>query len=343
MAGAGAKLFVSGDVLTAAQVNTYLMDQTVMVFATTAARDAAFGGAGEPTLSEGMCCYILNLNEFQVYDGSAWKQMLTGASVFSDDVQINTTGLALSGVDATVDGGQYGLISRVNSTDANGSFLGFFKARGTAAAQTIVANGDDIGLVRFFAYDGATMREAARIKADVNGAPGSGDMPGALSFHTTPDGSTTLTERMRINNAGLITGSGTSLGTWTSFTPTWTNLTIGNGTQGWEYCQLGKLVFVRGRMTWGSTTSATGGATVMSIPVTMRTAAFHGLGSAVFVDSGTQTYWGEVYPNSTTSVGFNTQLVSASGYAVSSATTSTTPFTWTTNDNIGGFFMYEAE
>lgn len=31
MAGAGAKLFTSGSVLTAAQVNTYLMDQAVMV------------------------------------------------------------------------------------------------------------------------------------------------------------------------------------------------------------------------------------------------------------------------------------------------------------------------
>jgi hypothetical protein len=33
MAGAGANLFVSGNVLTAAQVNTYLMDQTIMRFA----------------------------------------------------------------------------------------------------------------------------------------------------------------------------------------------------------------------------------------------------------------------------------------------------------------------
>jgi hypothetical protein len=32
MAGAGAKLFTSGSVLTAAQVNTFLMDQAVMVF-----------------------------------------------------------------------------------------------------------------------------------------------------------------------------------------------------------------------------------------------------------------------------------------------------------------------
>ena len=58
MAGAGTTLFTAGSVLTAAQVNTYLMDQTVMRFASTAARDAAFGGVGEPTLAEGMLCYI---------------------------------------------------------------------------------------------------------------------------------------------------------------------------------------------------------------------------------------------------------------------------------------------
>jgi len=73
MAGAGAKLFVSGDVLTAAQVNTYLMDQSIMRFATTGARDAAFGGAGEPTLAEGMFAYIDADNTLYYYTGSAWQ------------------------------------------------------------------------------------------------------------------------------------------------------------------------------------------------------------------------------------------------------------------------------
>jgi len=72
MAGAGAKLFTSGSVLTAAQVNTYLMDQTIMRFATVADRTAAFGGAGEPTLAEGMFSYIDADNSFSYYDGSAW-------------------------------------------------------------------------------------------------------------------------------------------------------------------------------------------------------------------------------------------------------------------------------
>ena len=88
MAGAGAKLFTSGSVLTAAQVNTYLMDQAVMVFASTVARDAAFGGAGEPTLSEGMICYISDANSLLYYTGTAWSalgendQFVLAAQVF---------------------------------------------------------------------------------------------------------------------------------------------------------------------------------------------------------------------------------------------------------------------
>ena len=75
MAGAGALLFASGNVLTAAQVNTFLMDQSVMRFATEAARDAAFGGAGEPTLAEGMLCYISDSNNILYYTGTSWSAL----------------------------------------------------------------------------------------------------------------------------------------------------------------------------------------------------------------------------------------------------------------------------
>jgi len=77
MAGAGTRLFVAGEVLTAAQVNTYLQDQVIMRFASSAARDAAFGGTGEPVLAEGMFCYLLDTNEFLVYTGSAWTAVDT--------------------------------------------------------------------------------------------------------------------------------------------------------------------------------------------------------------------------------------------------------------------------
>lgn len=86
MAGAGAKLFTSGAVLTAAQVNTFLMDQAIMRFATTAARDAAFGGAGEPTLAEGMFAYIDADNKLYFYTGSAWQEFSSGADVLQVQV-----------------------------------------------------------------------------------------------------------------------------------------------------------------------------------------------------------------------------------------------------------------
>jgi hypothetical protein len=86
MAGAGAKLFVSGDVLTAAQVNTYLMDQAVMRFANEAARTAAFGGAGEPVLASGMVSYLIDIASVQVYNGSAWVAIGAGADILQVQV-----------------------------------------------------------------------------------------------------------------------------------------------------------------------------------------------------------------------------------------------------------------
>jgi hypothetical protein len=68
MAGAGYKLFATGDVLTAAQVNTFLMEQAVMRFADSAARTTALSGV----LAEGMVSYLQDTNSLEVYDGSAW-------------------------------------------------------------------------------------------------------------------------------------------------------------------------------------------------------------------------------------------------------------------------------
>jgi hypothetical protein len=68
MAGAGYKLFNTGDVLTAAQVNTYLNEQTVMVFADSAARTTALSGV----LAEGMMSYLQDTDSVEVYDGTSW-------------------------------------------------------------------------------------------------------------------------------------------------------------------------------------------------------------------------------------------------------------------------------
>lgn len=87
MAGAGYKLFNTGDVLTAAQVNTYLMQQSVMVFANSTARTTALSGV----LAEGMLSYLVDTNAVEKYDGSSWSAIGTG------DIEGVTAGTGLSG------------------------------------------------------------------------------------------------------------------------------------------------------------------------------------------------------------------------------------------------------
>jgi len=89
MAGLGAKLFTAFSKLTAAQVNGYLMDQSIMRFANEAARDASFGGAGEPTLAEGMTCYLDDTNAVQSYNGSAWVTLTS--SIYPPALDLITT------------------------------------------------------------------------------------------------------------------------------------------------------------------------------------------------------------------------------------------------------------
>ena len=67
MAGAGFRTFVDGEVLTAAQVNTYLMQQAVMVFADASARSTAIAAP-----SEGMVTYLTGTDVLEYYDGSSW-------------------------------------------------------------------------------------------------------------------------------------------------------------------------------------------------------------------------------------------------------------------------------
>lgn len=66
MAGLGRKEWSPGDTLTASDVNGYLMDQMVMVFAGTAARSSAI-----PSPSAGMCAYS-TATGLMVYNGTAW-------------------------------------------------------------------------------------------------------------------------------------------------------------------------------------------------------------------------------------------------------------------------------
>jgi len=61
------KVFTAGEILAATDVNSFLMNQTIMVFAGTAARGSAIG-----TATEGMYTHLNDTDALEYYNGSAW-------------------------------------------------------------------------------------------------------------------------------------------------------------------------------------------------------------------------------------------------------------------------------
>lgn len=87
MAGAGYKDFTDGDILTATQVDTYLMQQAVMVFDNSTARTTALSGV----IAEGMISYLKDTNAVEKYDGSSWSAIVAG------DIEAVVAGTGLTG------------------------------------------------------------------------------------------------------------------------------------------------------------------------------------------------------------------------------------------------------
>ena len=136
-------------------------------------------------------------------------------------------------------------------------------------------------------------------------------------------------------------GSGSA---WTAWTPTWTNLSLGNGTVVAAYVQIGKTVFCRLSLVFGSTTSVSG-LIEFSFPVTKAT--YGGttqttLGACRCYDaSATTPYNGKISYVSSTVAAVVVDAVSGS-QITSPESSATVPFTWTTSDEITAEFFYEA-
>ena len=91
-----------------------------------------------------------------------------------------------------------------NSNDVNDGGIIVGKTRGTSVgSNTAVQAGDDLGNISFVGADGTTMQFGADIKAEVESGVGDDDMPAALVFSTN-GGTTSTTERMRIDSSGHV-------------------------------------------------------------------------------------------------------------------------------------------
>ena len=142
------------------------------------------------------------------------------------------------------------------------------------------------------------------------------------------------------------TGSITPV-SYTSYNPSFTNLTIGNGTVTSRYAQQGNLTNVYIRLVFGSSTSIETGPRV-TLPVN---ASFASINSAIGTalsgiatfrdDSSSNTVYGFVTYHSTTEVEIR-PYYNSSNYSVISQITDTVPFTWASGDELFITFSYHS-
>lgn len=128
------KVFVNGNVLTDTDLNTFLMNQTVMTFAGTAARSSAIG-----TAIEGMVTYLEDSNTITVWDGAVWQPVypptipaitaVAGSVVVFGSTAVSTAYTAVSGLD-------------------NGTIIVTGTAAVTVTVPDILAVGDSLNIIR---------------------------------------------------------------------------------------------------------------------------------------------------------------------------------------------------
>jgi len=130
MAGLGRRTFAAGEVLTAANVQGYLMDQAVMVFDSSAARGSAIGTA----VSEGMVAYLKDTNALEYYTGSAWATVGLDSSVAGSAIVFGSTAVSAA----------YTAVAGLD----NASIIVTGTAAVTVTVPDILGVGDSLNIIR---------------------------------------------------------------------------------------------------------------------------------------------------------------------------------------------------
>lgn len=147
MAGLGKKTWNPLDVLTAADMNGYLMDQSVMKFASSTARSSALGTG----VSAGMVSFRADGTAWEGYNGSAWGPLVDTSTFITASSTATLTNKTLS---SPIFAGA----SLENATLVGTGFAGYtFDVTTNGAVQYITANATANGTVNFRSTSGVSL------------------------------------------------------------------------------------------------------------------------------------------------------------------------------------------
>jgi hypothetical protein len=141
-------------------------------------------------------------------------------------------------------------------------------------------------------------------------------------------------------STGLKWTTATDQFPWQTYTSRVGNFTLGNGTGNFRYARIGNTVFVSINIDFGSTTSISGPPN-FELPVTPK----YGLNAFIgnYTDAGSAYYPGIAINEFGSYAYIVLKVPNTSGtYGTYTDVGSTTPFTWTTSDQINFQFSYEA-
>ncbi|MCF8423658.1 MAG: hypothetical protein K9H41_04880 [Bacteroidia bacterium] len=187
------------------------------------------------TPATGLLVYDITLNNFYYFDGSSWVLLATGANsdwkltgnastspstnflgtTDAQDLVFKTNNTEkmriLSGGNVGIGTSAPGQLLEVNGGNilawkyAGNPNIIQRRSNGSVGAEANLVANDVIGYNNFQAYQSSgSWPNVVRVGAEADGAHTSTSLPSRLIFSTTPSGSSTLIERMRISNAGNV-------------------------------------------------------------------------------------------------------------------------------------------
>lgn len=157
------KVFANGFALNASELNTYLMNQSVIVFADAAARSTAL------TPSEGMVTYLMDTNALEYYTGSAWATVgqdttLTNVLITAPRETTNIQADATSGTEnLNVLSGSH----MYHTSNAAGNFTLNVRGNGSTTLDSLLSVGQTATVV-FSATQGSTAYYLTALTIDGN-------------------------------------------------------------------------------------------------------------------------------------------------------------------------------